>query len=768
MKRTTFWNMRLAVVAASAGLLAFSGYTQGKEPAVSEKTGTFKNIGGSGFSGWRGGIGIAFGNPGTKIPDVTELGYEVCWGSEQPKARSALDLATFTYWNGIIEIDLTYKSSKGNYDFSAREDKDEAARLAFEAWAEINYGVKGLSKYATVRHAPQGSYGNVIGKMDLSSGNPLALAVVDTQVKALTDNQIKRGGIGIDNLSVIPGGFISLLKARLNPHGLGIAVNSTPAEVRANPFIRDIDVAGAEGFPYSIECAREVRAKGFTGIFCEFVMQHMSAAELSAYLKSKLFYGIVFFGYSDGGVAASSHYTFYASRPDVYNHHRWVFRKYVPLSRALFSAGGQENPCAELSATGERIPRETEERQPLPLERSDGSGAIYEKGQLSASLQKMTGMTSETPAGIFRFGESIEDGIYYFISSPRSETVACDVHTLKLGPGTRIFDEIGERLIDGKRTGSTLLFSTAAGPGVVQLGTREVLVRNLVARMESLFLQADIQRSLEDAVKFDPLRKVWAPFCQGWALDSGTARSGRMSMKALGGKHASSNDKWRYDNRQGGAQFAVLDQKVPSPVTVCAWSKADAVPGSTFTAIENRRAHFICRETNTYAMTVYLDYQDGQWPETHTVAFAAGTHDWEQRTLTVTPKKPVRTATVLLEFQQPSGTAWFDDVSLVQENDGANALAYPGFEKGSTANGEADAIRKDYAAGVKGLRDLLKKAAGQAPVTAPDLEGIRKEAGLMEERLLKSGASPLFGRELRDLHDVRHAADVCLAILAAE
>lgn len=140
MIKTTFSNMRQAVIAASAGFLAFSGFAQVKQPAVPTKAGPFRNIAGSAFSGWRGGIGIAFGNPGTKIPDVTELGYEVCWGSEQPKARTALDLATFTYWNGIVEIDLTYKSSKGSYDFSAREDKDEAARLAFEAWAEINYG----------------------------------------------------------------------------------------------------------------------------------------------------------------------------------------------------------------------------------------------------------------------------------------------------------------------------------------------------------------------------------------------------------------------------------------------------------------------------------------------------------------------------------------------------------------------------------------------------------------------------------------------------
>jgi len=762
-------NLSAWAAAACVGSLVLPGCRQVKELEVPEKAGHFQNIAGTNFSGWRGGIGIAFGTPGLKIPDVTELGYEVCWGSESVKACSVLDVAMFGYWNSIIEMSLTYKSSQASYDFSGMADKDEAARLAFDAWAEISYGVKGLSKYATVRHFPQGTYGDVIGKMDLSSENPLTLAVVDTQVKRFTGNRLARGGIGIDNLSVIPGSFIALLKRRLNPHGLGIAVNSFPEAMKENPHIRDIDVAGAEGFPYSIECAREIRAKGFNGIFCEFLMQHLSAAELSAYLKAKLFYGIVFFGYTDGAGAACSQYSFYAARPDVYNHHRWVFRKYVPVSRALFNAGGQENPYAELRTAGESVSKGEEEPQAQPDVRPDGSGAIFEKGQTAASLRKITGMSAHTPAGLFRFGDSIDAGIYYFISSPKGETVACDVKRLKLSRGVKIFDELNERMLEGKLTKSTLRFSTVEGPGVVQLGTRASIVRNLAGRMESLLAQEDVQKSLEaDGSTFSPLRKAWAPFCQGWTLDSGAARSGRAGMKTVGGKYDYAFNKWKYDNRQGGAQFVLLDQKAPSPITVCAWSKADRVPGSAFTAIGNRREHFICRETNTYAMTVYLDYQDGQWPETHTVAFSAGTHDWEKRAITVNPGKPVKTAMVLLEFQQPSGTAWFDDVTLVQGKDGANALAYAGFESEGAGQVEAGPVRKEYETRLKGLRARIRKAGGQAPVTGLELEGIGREAANMEACLLGSGAAPLFGRELRDLRDIRHLAEVCRDILAAK
>ena len=45
-----------------------------------------------GYSGWRGGIGIAFGNPSRTIPDVTELGYEIAWGSDDTRAVKTLDL----------------------------------------------------------------------------------------------------------------------------------------------------------------------------------------------------------------------------------------------------------------------------------------------------------------------------------------------------------------------------------------------------------------------------------------------------------------------------------------------------------------------------------------------------------------------------------------------------------------------------------------------------------------------------------------------------
>lgn len=745
--------IKALTIMALAGLTSTECFCQDVAPFDIGKPATFKCAGDANHSGWKGGIGMAFGMPATKIPDVSELGYEVIWGNERPEAASALDIAMFRYWNGIVEVSL--KDSQAGYDFSGMADKDEAARLAFDEWAWGKYGVKGLSKYADVKYYPQGAYGDVKGTMDLSSDNPLTNAVVDTYVRWFKENGIKHGGIGIDNFATLNGNFLSMLRRGFSHRGLGIAINCLPERLKASPHVSYLDVAGAEGFPFPVDYAREIRAKGFKGIFCEFIMQHMSSAELSAYLKAKSFYGIVFFGYTDGGRAAGSQYSFYASRPDVYNHHRWVFRKYVPISRALFRACGQVDPYAKLKSA----PVATASKGKAEKEAwDDGTGAIYEKGQLSADISKITGMMSSTPGVAFRFGDKIENGIYYFISSPKSETLSCDVQKLKLGPDTRVFDEFNERMIESSLTDSELMFSSSEGPSVVQLGTKPSIARNLVARMESALVEQDRQKSMEDAVKFDPMLKIWAPFCQGWTPDQEVAKSGKASMKTLGGRYNNVSEKWKYHNRQGGAQFVDLNQREVAPITLKAWSKADAVPSSPFTAIDKRREHFYCREGNIYAMHLYLDYQDGSWPEIHTVAFSAGTHDWEERVITVNPKKPVKTAMALLEFHQPSGNAWFDDISLVQGADGVNVLAYAGFE-----NADIDSVRKEYASRLTVLRALIGKAGDAASIG-----DIKKEAVSIESWLVKSGAASMFGRELRDLRDIAHLADVALNVLAAK
>jgi hypothetical protein len=204
------------------------------------------------FSGWRGGIGITFGTPSCDIADVTEMGYDIVWGGEDPRAIKALGISVFRYWNSIVETSL-----KGSgYDFSGMTDKDLAARLAFDAWMERAYGAKGLSKFASVRYDPKGAYGDVYGSMDLSSENDLVKAVIARYMREFDKDGITRGGIGLDNAGKVPREFLETLTRRLNARGLGIAANGCPAQ-----YLTYIDFFGNEGFPFSISSTRESRRK---------------------------------------------------------------------------------------------------------------------------------------------------------------------------------------------------------------------------------------------------------------------------------------------------------------------------------------------------------------------------------------------------------------------------------------------------------------------------------------------------------------------------
>ncbi len=230
-----------------------------------------------GYSGWRGGIGIAFGAPAKKMSDITELGYEIIWGDEDISCIKLLNIAIFRYFNCIVELSI--KDPQGRYDFSNIEDKNQAAKLAFDAWAEINFGVKGLSKYADIRYFPEGKYGDVYGKMDLSSNNPLVGSIIDAYLKWFVDRDLKKGGIALDNAGKVPETFLKILEEKLHEKGLGIATNGCPEELLSH-----IDFFGNEGFPFTVDFARKIREKGFRGILAEFALQHLSPGELELYI----------------------------------------------------------------------------------------------------------------------------------------------------------------------------------------------------------------------------------------------------------------------------------------------------------------------------------------------------------------------------------------------------------------------------------------------------------------------------------------------------
>jgi hypothetical protein len=573
---------------------------------------------------------------------------------------------------------------------------------------------------------------------------------------------ITHGGIGLDNAGKVPRQFLDILKRQLNASGLGIAANGCPEQ-----YLSYIDFFGNEGFPFTIDRARHLQSKGLRGILGEFTTQHLSGGELDAYLKSKLFNGIVFFGFTNGGVGAGAMYSVYASRPDVYHHQRWVLRQVIPVSRAVQRAGRQPDPGAKLAANtsaGNKI-RGTSNGAFV-----DADGKVVEAKRGEAGLDTITGRLPGTSPSIIRFGHDVAKSLFLFVDSGRPEEVICDGPKLGVRADTLVFDEFTGRVLDARRGAGSLIFKTSAGPSVVQLGSAMTLSKSLLERVAESLRSQLTQRALDRELKIHYPRKAWSRFCQAGKWDSTVANTGKGSLAVTGGTYTGSTPQWKYTNRQGAAQFVTLNQKTPAPVIASAFSKSSEVISSDKIVLDtttSRRRHFDARDGHTYCMHLYLDYQDGHWPEVHSVPFSAGTHDWEQKSIHVEPTRPVKSAMVLLEFHQPQGAAWFDDVSLSNGiGDEQNLLAVGGFEDDDEPSNVAWAISTHYE---EQLRLLLNSIETTAESTTPgdSIEKLEQQVDTLVKLVLDKNLAPYFPREFRDLDEAKTKLGLCTQLLKA-
>lgn len=728
------------------------------------------------YSGWRGGIGVAFGQPTLNIPDITELGVEIVWGGEDAKRTSMLDIAVFDYWNSVVEISI--KDPEGRYDFSHIEDKEKAAVMAFDKYAELQYGASGLSKYAKVKYIPDGAYGDVYGEMDLSSINPLVKAVVSSKLERLTKSGNKYGGMALDNAGKVPEIFLEYLQNSLHPAGFGIFTNGGPSHL-----YRYVDLFANEGFQFSQQRMHNMQVDGFKGVQAELLTRQLSSGELEKYLKAKHFNGIVYFGYTDGrGRAAGTHYSFFSSRPDIYDHQRWVLRKILPLTRSMFSAGSQDNAYAYPlnNKTKRRAWSSDESRQ----NRVDATGRVIEPGLIEPEDNDIFNGTLALDGSVKRYGDDIEKGIYFYVSSNRPETVECLLDSLDAETsGLLVFDEFSEKPLKYQRDRRKIRFETPSGPSLIQFGKKEVIVEKILSRISDLFEAQLLQREMDEKLgigytqkavtlpspnlsraDFDKPMKPWTPFCQGYLIDLKTKRSGRGSLRTDGNTYSMYNNQWPYHNRQGAAQFVTLNQSKPVPLTLTAYSKSVNVKKSDLKQItdENRRDHFGERLGYYYAMHLYLDYQDGNWPEVYTFAFSPGTHDWEEGTITVVPKKAVKTAMVLVELHQPEGTAWFDDFNLVEStNPQHNLLASADFENSDILLDKANA--HEYDLKVSALNKSINKT--RKKVSRRELKRLENEIKSIQQWLISQGIAEISGREMRDFYDAAEKLRICRKLL---
>ncbi len=144
----------------------------------------------------------------------------------------------------------------------------------------------------------------------------------------------------------------------------------------------------------------------------------------------------------------------------------------------------------------------------------------------------------------------------------------------------------------------------------------------------------------------------WFPWQDGYEVARGQGRQGSTAARCRA-----------TENAQGGVgQTLHLDQTVPAPVFVHAWSKADDVTG---------------RPDPHYS--VYLDvyFSEGEPLYGQHAPFDTGTHGWQQRSVLVIPQRPIARMNVYCLFRNHAGRAWFDDVQA-HEMTGTNVTVFDG------------------------------------------------------------------------------------------
>ena len=129
----------------------------------------------------------------------------------------------------------------------------------------------------------------------------------------------------------------------------------------------------------------------------------------------------------------------------------------------------------------------------------------------------------------------------------------------------------------------------------------------------------------------------WQPFESGYVVDRQTKRGGDQSIHCV---NADANQK------RGAMATIALHQKVAAPVVITGWSRAENVSGS---------------KNGDYAIYADVEYTDGtpQWGLN--APFRTGTHEWEQRRLSIFPQKPIKSISIYALFRNHSGAVWFDD-----------------------------------------------------------------------------------------------------------
>ena len=147
----------------------------------------------------------------------------------------------------------------------------------------------------------------------------------------------------------------------------------------------------------------------------------------------------------------------------------------------------------------------------------------------------------------------------------------------------------------------------------------------------------------------------------GYALDESTRHSGANAIRCSNADTKGGS---------GAAQTVILNQEQPIPLLFSGWSKVENVNGDP---------------GGDYSLYADVTYADGTYLYAQIAPFGTGTHDWEFKSVTIRPEKPIRSLMVHALFRRKTGIVWFDEVSLREALNnqpvGQELLRNGGFEE---------------------------------------------------------------------------------------
>lgn len=146
----------------------------------------------------------------------------------------------------------------------------------------------------------------------------------------------------------------------------------------------------------------------------------------------------------------------------------------------------------------------------------------------------------------------------------------------------------------------------------------------------------------------------WRPWQQGFRAVAGEGRDG---------SHAVMCERSEGEGEFGISQTLTLNRTNTAPIGVRGWSKAEEVTGGA---------------DSGYSLYVDLVYADDTPLWGQTANFLCGTHDWQSREIVILPERPVKSLTLHCLFRGHAGRAWFDDISVWEQQVEGDAMLFQG------------------------------------------------------------------------------------------